>query len=273
MLKEAAIPVKKKIESEFMIRRLHDGQQENERKRSPDYFRLIYLSEGGARYGPVGANVAATAPLLLMGREDIGHQWVFSPDADGFVLRVTKEFVERMGDRELKDLMGLIGGYHNLELVRKNHVGLLLEALMDEHGGQSRSSRVTVWILKAFLTRCMESVRSGKREHSGQNDLYVQFISLLKSQTNIKRQVQYYANILVTSSQNLNNACRKNVGRSASEVLGDFVAEEAKRYLLRTDRKVTEISGLLDFKDPSHFVKFFKRVTGATPQVFREKAG
>jgi len=53
-------------------------------------------------------------------------------------------------------------------------------------------------------------------------------------------------------------------------VLSEFIISEAKRLLLYTDNTIAEISFLLDFNDPSHFVKYFKRKTGQTPLSFRK---
>ncbi|MFK5121455.1 helix-turn-helix domain-containing protein [Klebsiella pneumoniae] len=46
---------------------------------------------------------------------------------------------------------------------------------------------------------------------------------------------------------------------------------EAKRQLIYTNNTVAEISFLLSFNDSSHFVKYFKRYTGFTPQAFRSQ--
>ncbi len=48
-----------------------------------------------------------------------------------------------------------------------------------------------------------------------------------------------------------------------------MVIAEAKRLLAYTDNTVAEVSLALSFKDPSHFVKYFKRHTAYTPKGFR----
>lgn len=84
--------------------------------------------------------------------------------------------------------------------------------------------------------------------------------------------MHYYAELLNTSPQNLNEACQKAVQKPASEVLADFIIIEAKRMLLYTDQTVSEIAFALDFTDASHFVKYFKKLVGLTPQAFRHAA-
>jgi AraC-like DNA-binding protein len=47
---------------------------------------------------------------------------------------------------------------------------------------------------------------------------------------------------------------------------------EAKTYLLHTALSIAEIGYKLDFTDPSHFNRFFKKYSGATPAVFRNQS-
>jgi AraC family transcriptional activator of pobA len=82
--------------------------------------------------------------------------------------------------------------------------------------------------------------------------------------------VAQYASLLNTTPQNLNAACRKSGGQSAGEILDGFIIDEAKRLLLYTDNNVGEIAYQLNFKDPSYFVKFFKKYQRITPDEYRK---
>ncbi|MDW7690808.1 helix-turn-helix domain-containing protein [Flammeovirgaceae bacterium SG7u.111] len=79
----------------------------------------------------------------------------------------------------------------------------------------------------------------------------------------------HYAELLHTTPQNLNTICRKESNKSATDILSSFIISEAKRLLLYTGMSVTEIAYSLNFKDNSHFTKYFKRNTGVTPNSFR----
>ena len=106
-----------------------------------------------------------------------------------------------------------------------------------------------------------------KQDH--RTDLFQSFIQLLSADNGIKNKVAYYAEKLNTTPQNINAACQKSIQKPAAEVLAEFVLNEAKRLLLYTDKTVSEISFILAFTDPSHFVKYFKKLVGSTPQSFR----
>ena len=85
------------------------------------------------------------------------------------------------------------------------------------------------------------------------------------------RDRRYYADKLHVSPQNLNTACQRASHRAATEVLDEFVLAESKRLLLYTDLRISEIAFSLRFSDPSHFVKYFRRIVGTTPQNFRNE--
>ncbi len=96
---------------------------------------------------------------------------------------------------------------------------------------------------------------------------FQQFIRHANPVSNLK--VNEVADRLGLSPQNQNAITRKVSGKSASELIAEQVILEAKRYLLHSDKNISEIAFTLNFSDPSHFVKYFKKSTGETPQAFR----
>jgi AraC family transcriptional activator of pobA len=64
-------------------------------------------------------------------------------------------------------------------------------------------------------------------------------------------------------------ACKKVMNVSASNVLSEFIIDEAKRLLIYTDNSIAQVAFILSFNDSSHFIKYFKRFTGITPHNYR----
>lgn len=235
------------------------------------YFELIYLTKGAGIHMIDGRRYAVAPPVLFVIRKDQMHCWELTTPGEGYVLIIRKEFVDGLSDGRLRSLFASISGYNCLPLETSASVDRLWAVLLDELGpGREVVPEVAESVLKALLGKMVDLARPAVKPIRESGGLYEQFLHLLDDGKTLKRAVQHYAGLLHTTPQNLNNACRKSVDRPAAEVLGDFLMSEARRLLLYTNGSVSEISFALDFKDPSHFVKYFKRATGQTPQAFRQ---
>ena len=85
-----------------------------------------------------------------------------------------------------------------------------------------------------------------------------------------KRKVTEYADMLHISSNHLNKVIKKETGKTAHELIEEMLLLEAKALILHTDLSVAEIGYHLNFADPSHFNKFFKKLSGVTPLQYRK---
>lgn len=136
--------------------------------------------------------------------------------------------------------------------------------------GNGNAFHVIEGLLKALLAKVLEVSKPYKNNPEIRSDLYQSFLEQLNTGQVVKNSVHYYAEQLNTSPQNLNAVCRKAINHSAAEVLAESIISEAKRLLHYTNNTVSEIAFSLDFTDASHFVKYFKRITGQTPQTYRQ---
>jgi AraC-like DNA-binding protein len=80
-----------------------------------------------------------------------------------------------------------------------------------------------------------------------------------------------YAEALGVSERQLNDAVKRTVARTASQVVQERVVLEAKRWLSNTETGIAEIAFRLNIEDPAYFARFFKKQTGLTPGDFRRK--
>jgi AraC-like DNA-binding protein len=78
-----------------------------------------------------------------------------------------------------------------------------------------------------------------------------------------------YAALLSVSRSHLNDNMIRHVGQPASELIHERIELEAKRLLIHSMLTVSEIAYQLQFRDPSYFVRFFKRRTRHTPGEYR----
>jgi AraC-like DNA-binding protein len=84
-------------------------------------------------------------------------------------------------------------------------------------------------------------------------------------------QVADYAAALACTEKSLTRAALEASGQSAKSVIMARIALEAKRLLVHTDRPIFLIAEGLGFEEATNFAKFFKRETGCTPILFRQR--
>lgn len=237
------------------------------------YFELVYLSAGRGYHTIDNRRYEVRPPVLFFIRQEQVHHWDLDMDMepDGFVVILKKVFFERSLDGELKELLEKISqlscAYLDDAAVVDQLLGLIVQETTQDGGG---SFSFVEGMLKGLFVKIAEAARPATDRRGRRKELYRAFTELLLHERPLRNNVAHYAERLNTTPQNLNAVCRKAAARSAAEVLAEYVIGEAKRLLAYTDNTVAEISFSLSFKDPSHFVKYFKRHTGYTPKGFRE---
>ena len=235
-----------------------------------NYFEIIYLSEGSGYHYIDSRRFEVGPPVIYFIRKEQVHYWELNAEPDGFVVIIKKSFIEKSLDNELKSLFTKISSQNSLFVKNNSVIDILFTLLAEESKTDSENTfHIIEGLLKALLAKVLEVAKPFINKAETRSDLYQSFLSLLNAGQTIKTTVRYYANQLRTSPQNLNAACRKTVNQSAAAVQSEFIISEAKRLLHYTNNTVSEISFTLGFKDSSHFVKYFKRLTSQTPQIFR----
>jgi AraC-like DNA-binding protein len=101
------------------------------------------------------------------------------------------------------------------------------------------------------------------------NEVYDRFRAELERSYASTRRAADYALRLGYTVKTLTRACMAATGQPVKRVIDDRVVLEAQRLLAHTDDPVSTIARRLGFAEPSNFVKFFSRQTGAAPTDFR----
>lgn len=105
---------------------------------------------------------------------------------------------------------------------------------------------------------------------SRQEELFRRFISLVNTHSNTERNVQFYADKLCLTPRYLNTVIKQVSRQTVMEWINQAITLEAKIQLKHSDRLIYEISENLNFPNSSFFCKFFKRMTGMTPQQYQK---
>ncbi len=102
------------------------------------------------------------------------------------------------------------------------------------------------------------------------NDIFDRFISLVNRHCKEQRQLSFYADRLCLTERYLGTIVRQVSGITAKAWIDKAVTTTAKVMLRHSNLQIAEIADQLHFATPSFFCKYFKRLTGSTPQEYRQ---
>jgi AraC-like DNA-binding protein len=103
------------------------------------------------------------------------------------------------------------------------------------------------------------------------NTRFVQFKEMLGKDVKKKKTVQEYANALRMSRSYLNKLSKRYSGKTTKELISARLLLEAKKEILYSKKDISEIAYELNFSEPSNFFRFFKELTGLSPQQYRQE--
>lgn len=86
-----------------------------------------------------------------------------------------------------------------------------------------------------------------------------------------KRNVSDYASMIAVTPNHLSKLIKEQTGKNASSFIEEMLLMESKALLRHTELSISEIAYQLDFTDPSHFNKFFKKGAETTPLQYRKQ--
>ncbi len=100
--------------------------------------------------------------------------------------------------------------------------------------------------------------------------LVTRFFKLLSQHCHEERNVRFYADRLSVTHTWLYKLCVRCVHLSPKEAIDHQTVTELKSYLANTDLPVKRIADEMHFEDVSYMCRYFKRMTGVSPEAFRK---
>lgn len=142
------------------------------------------------------------------------------------------------------------------------------------------SKRLIIDNIRLLLDHCVRFYdRQFITRETANSDILARFEELLNdwydptgSPRDGQPTVQYCADRLCLSPNYLSDLLRKETGMSALKHIQNKMTDVAKERLYATSDTVSEISYSLGFTYPQHFCRWFKKMTGQTPNQYRISA-
>ncbi len=267
MNNKIAIYTKISPSADIKIEPFDPGKRYTKPHRHNKYLELVYFTKGTGVHYMDQAKYAIEPPVVFIISKDEVHHWEIDTEPRGYVIIVKEDFLEKTLDKKINLQLQQLNTLQVINVPKDFSIDGLFEILsLEIKEKRVAQEEVIEGALKALLGKIIGYATS--EESSNMGDKLFRFNAFLGKQ--LKNNVSYYAALLNTSSQNLNSLCKRQYSRTASEVIAASIITEAKRLLRFTNLSVTEIAYRFEFRDVSHFIKYFKRHEGKTPMQFKK---
>jgi AraC family transcriptional regulator, transcriptional activator of pobA len=162
-------------------------------------------------------------------------------------------------------------------VVTEKFIYLFERMIYEYEQNQYLSKQILLGYLWVLLNEC-KKVYEDAIAKLGQQDkpkpskqLFDSFQNLVASNLQRNSKVEEFADMLFVTPNHLTQSIKETSGKSPKEFITQRRLLEAKTLLLNSTNTVSEIAYLLNFSEPTHFTKFFKKETSLTPIEFRMK--
>lgn len=115
------------------------------------------------------------------------------------------------------------------------------------------------------------SRRQSGGSNNRQQELFRRFISLVHDHCYAQREVAFYADKLCITTRYLSTVIRNVASKTPKEIIDRMVLLEIKVLLQSTDLSVSEIADRMRFPDQSYLGRYFKKHTGLSPTLYRNR--
>ena len=203
--------------------------------------------------------------------------WVRDENMAGFNIMFKKEFLMNVVDNVVEDFPFLKMSERSLlMLTKEEHESLLFDAqrmhsvFKNPHPYQEK---MLEGMLVSFLYFCKAVYERYKttENHLTRAQVITQKFEILVDKMYVDtKNVGDYADELNITPNYLTTTVKKLTGKSAKDIIQDRLLVESKSLLKFSGLDIGEIAYRLNFQEPTHFTRFFKKLSGLTPNQFRQ---
>jgi AraC-like DNA-binding protein len=195
----------------------------------------------------------------------------------GISLCFSSDFLASDFDGSLRSLPIIQNPFngHELSLDAKDlqFVEDIMGKLLDEYDTKSAWQHTMILSYMRILLVYLSRLYTEQSSDSGQGEdrlLLKRYLAKIGESYKQLHEVADYASLLNISPGHLSDVVKQQSGKPAIAHIHERLVLEAKRLLFHTDQVIKEIAFHLGFEDASYFSRFFKRLTGQTPQAYRD---
>lgn len=151
------------------------------------------------------------------------------------------------------------------------HLKGLVSIIEDELAGDTPDNDMMSNLLVSFLRYVMRYLEAEVNLYTQKDPRMLSVLKLIDENFHERKDTGFYSGKLAMTNKRLNELTKEQFGKTITQLLHDKVIVEARRQLAFSDKTIKTISYELGYKDTSYFCRFFKNLSGLSPQGFREQ--
>lgn len=218
---------------------------------------------------------------ILLIRKDQIQKFSKGKDVEGSLLIFTEEFIQgHLNNLEALKTLQLFNeflSYPKIELPESHGEFSSFSELVRQLGQESAKedeysegiARSLLHIAIANLYR-IKSVEGHLAEKKKYLEEFISFQSMVEKDCFNTKKVSDYAPRMAMSTKTLNKVVQSIVNKPAKAFIDDITIVQIKRLLFGTTLSIKEIAFKTGFDDPANFTKYFKKLVGESPDLYRQ---
>lgn len=241
---------------------------------------VFFVVSGQVKFQGTDSVRHMKSPCILIVPPATLHGLAYSEDVTGRILTMSDDVVESF----LPDTNSVLGFFHSLHTIPvsaqatadfKAILDLLVQTeneLFSNLVGKDLMLKASFINLFVLIYRLFEIQEMANKTESDPKALkYFRAFQKNVSNSEFPKSIPRFAKELHISTVHLNRVCKSVTGKSASQIVQEYLVKQAQNYLNHTSYSISEIAYLLKFEYPNYFARFFRKHTGISPKEYREK--
>jgi AraC family transcriptional regulator, transcriptional activator of pobA len=246
-----------------------------------DFYEVLFITQGNGKH-TIDFHEYKIRPntIFFLSPGQI-HELELSEDIKGYIFLFTSEFylLNKQDKNHLLELpffYSISNENPPLYLEKSGDYDLLVDlfkqACDENNKNLDDSPELINSILDIILIICKRLYPKKTEEKKRKGYLLVKkFKQLIEEKYHENISVKEYAALLSVTANHLSETVKSITGKTSTDLINTKMILEIKRMLTHTELTVSEISYRMNFTDQSYFSKYFKNVTGVSPNEFRNR--
>ena len=246
-----------------------------------DYYALIFIQKGELKHKLENSIIELSAGDILFLCPGLLHSFIKNDNVEGYIITFIEEFFTLKHNSELMyENFALLNDFNNIRILKTNqkihpYINQLLDVINKEFHSNDTNYQSQIfqnimatifWYLKRDNITTVKDIDVEDKKYYA---LALKFRTMIRSNIINQKPLQYYLSELAVSQSTLQKATKFTFNRTPKELIDENTIGAAKGMLADHMKRVSEISDILGFSEPTNFSKYFKKHTGYTPENYR----